>query len=171
MIQLSTSLIVLAMLLLTAQARAADTLMGEIAKDGGGLRLSRSEMISTPETASIDIGGQTAHGELPVGVLGAEISMMDGTIQQIFPGSDLGRMGVTIGDRIITINGHHWTNRSIYDDCRGDPGTYIDMMIIHQSRPFNIQVMRTDCRQFLNYDYFGIRPGYYHWCAARTQRW
>jgi hypothetical protein len=116
------------------------------------------------------LSGEANHGELPVGVLGCEIlttlfNSHNGVIVRIYPGSDLTRFGIHVGDRIIGYQGHRFIRNQFSEDCRGTPGTTIDLLIMHDGQEMEIQAVRKDARLFARYE------NYYRKCAEQTKYW
>ena len=115
------------------------------------------------------------HGEAPVGVLGAAMeaqgNLDSGTILTVYPDSDLVRFGIQSGDRLICVDGHPYPMpiRMSQDLCRGVPGTYMTMEILHAGRILCLQIKRTDARLHARYDYSSDH--YFQWCASQTRRW
>lgn len=102
------------------------------------------------------------HGEVPVGVLGAQVQYPASVILMVLPGSDLNRFGVTPGDRILSIDGRRSNSMSNF---RGLPGSVMVLSILHGGLIYDLPVRRVDSREFLNYD------GYYRGCASQTRSW
>lgn len=86
-------------------------------------------------------------GEEVYGCLGAVLNLLNGAILKIFPQSDLNRLEVLPGDRIIGVNGHQYDFRTIIKEMVGTPGTIIEMDIQTPTCEVkHLQVRRTDAR-------------------------
>jgi hypothetical protein len=116
------------------------------------------------------LSGGASHGEEPIGVLGCQVlttflAKHTGLILQIYPGSDLLSYGIHPGDKILRIDGRRFVARDFSSDCRGMPGTRVNLLILHDGQEIEFSVMRKDARQFAHFDQY-----YRHW-ADQTKYW
>ncbi len=105
------------------------------------------------------------HGQSTIGVLGCEFGLLNNQIRQIMPGSDLLRYGFAPGDIIEAADGQHLRGKAMQAYVRGQPGTYIQLTVLHQGRIVTVPVMRKDTREFANYN------GYFRKWAANEKFW
>jgi C-terminal processing protease CtpA/Prc len=110
--------------------------------------------------------GGTVGGEATIGCLGAYFRQ-DGMIVTIYPPSDLNRLGVVPGDKILLVDGKKFPGvRKFQRLCVGFPGTVMDLVILHNGQPLSYQVVRIDSRQLTQ---FG--DGFYKRYADKTVTW
>jgi TonB family protein len=105
-----------------------------------------------------------SHGYAAVGVLGFEWEMLSKRIIKIFPGSDLLNYGIVPGDRILAEDGNP-VGFSTPKRMRGEPGTYVQVTILHNGQVINAQVQRKDAAEFASYHAY-----YKHW-ASKSLSW
>jgi len=117
--------------------------------------------------ATIQLQQEVNHGEIPVGVLGTYTDYY-GKILDIYPGSDLIRAGIKPGDTVVSQNGHTFKSIKEYqDDCRGLPGSWMELEVERNGVRRTYQVMRKDARLFTSRD----PDGYFKWCVEQIKRW
>lgn len=148
------------------QSNANDQTQGSLQSDGANSGSQQSQF----DLQTQRLSGQAEHGELPIGVLGCRIlcslfGAHSALILKIYPGSDLTRVGVKPGDKIIGINGHRFVRKNFTAECRGSPGTAIDLTIERQGRELEVEVIRKDARIFAAYE------RYFRKWADRTKYW
>lgn len=148
------------------QSDANDRAQGSLQSEGASSGSQQSQF----DFQSQRLSGQAEHGELPIGVLGCRIlcslfGARSALILKIYPGSDLVRVGVKPGDKIIGINGHRFVRKSFTSECRGSPGTAIDLTIERQGQELEVEVIRKDARIFAAYE------RYFQKWADRTKYW
>jgi hypothetical protein len=107
----------------------------------------------------------TSGGEEAYGVLGAVVSEDTGMIKSVFPESDLNRFGIHPGDRVAGISGHRYDPSTWQAECRGAPGTVMELVIVHDGVVSNYPVKRTDSRALAG------NGSYYRKWAKRTRSW
>lgn len=119
------------------------------------------------ETSVTKVRLEENHGEVAVGVLGAYTTESDGSITKILPGSDLTRLGIGIGDKILTIDGKAYTNTEAFRNaCRGLPGSTMVVIVERNGKTRPYLVKRTDARLYVN-----DSDAYYKWCVDQIKRW
>ncbi|PWU02037.1 MAG: hypothetical protein C5B53_02170 [Candidatus Melainabacteria bacterium] len=170
----------LALFLLMPLSAVAEALEGKVSKSAvkeeaqqsslQGEGASTSGQQSEFDLQRQPLSGQAEHGELPIGVLGCQIltTLFGGhsaLIIKIYPGSDLIRAGVRTGDKILGINGHRFARKSFPSECRGSPGTMINLLIERHGQEVEVQVQRQDARMFAAYEH------YFRKWADRTKYW
>jgi hypothetical protein len=106
-----------------------------------------------------------SHGQMTIGVLGAEFGMLNNQIRQILPGSDLLKYGITPGDIIEAADGQQLRGKAMQAYIRGTPGTYVQLTILHRGQLLTIPVQRKDTREFSSYD------SYFRKWAAKEKFW
>jgi hypothetical protein len=180
-------LTVILLFLLVPVLAHAETLEGEVSrsssKEGASQQsgtvdeelLKGQNSESDTQQSPIDLhatslSGQVEGGELPIGVLGCEtlftlFNSHSGIILKIFPGSDLLRLGIRPGDRIIGIDGHRIARKNFSRECRGTPGTTINLLIERGGQEIEVQAVRKDAR------IFGAYSHYFRKWAGQTKYW
>jgi predicted metalloprotease with PDZ domain len=111
------------------------------------------------------IQGGTSGGEEAYGVLGAVVSQETGLIKSVFPESDLNRFGIHPGDRVAGVNGHRFDPSTYQAECRGVPGSVLNLAIVHDGILSEYPVKRTDSRALAG------NGSYYRKWAKRTRTW
>jgi hypothetical protein len=133
----------------------------------GHTKTEQGEVQETGLT-KVRLKDDVSHGEIPVGVLGAYTDEYDGKITRILKGSDLGRLGIVVGDKIRKIDGTLYTNVDAFRKaCRGLPGSTMVLTIERNGATKPYLVKRTDARLYTNDD----TDGYYKWCVEQIKRW
>jgi hypothetical protein len=108
---------------------------------------------------------QTAGGEESFGVLGAVVDEATGVFKAVFPESDLNRFGVHPGDRVLAIGGHRYDPSTWQAECRGVPGSVMELVIAHEGLVSTYPVKRTDSRALAG------NGSYFQKWAKRTRSW
>jgi hypothetical protein len=183
-------LIILSLIASLSTSSSAQTLQGQVSRgaadsstiQSGEATQSSSQKSMSEQNSGSDqqrssselktplLTGGAEHGEIPVGVLGCQLitslfNAQSAEIIKIYPGSDLLRFGVQPGDRVVGINGHRFIRKQFAAECRGIPGTRIDLIITHREQEMEIQVLRKDAREFAS------NVHYFRKWAAATKYW
>jgi hypothetical protein len=112
------------------------------------------------------------HGQRIVGVLGCKINNFTGTVQAVFPPSNLNRWGIHPGDRVLAYNNHRWRSgwNMVEEACQGPPGSIFQITIQHDGQVMSLEVPRVDSRLLVKYDSV-LGSHHYQDCAAQTRFW
>ena len=93
------------------------------------------------------------HGEIPVGVVGIKISQdLGDAIIAEYPPSNLWKLGIVPGDRIVAVEGRPVNYYTFEDDCRGVPGQLRNLTIVHNGQVTKIAVPLIDVDKVLSYN-------------------
>jgi len=95
-------------------------------------------------------------GHRIVGVLGAKVDMVHGTVLAVFPPSSLNQWGIHPGDVVLGYDYHPWKNGWDMEKAinAGPPGAVMQITILHDNRMLNIMAPRVDSRALVGYDRF-----------------
>jgi hypothetical protein len=152
-------------------------LQGNVSKnDVGGLspddqKLWQPKQGSAKSTSLNAAAAQENHGEVAVGVIGYTFDDSSGKILTIYPGSDLIKKGVRIGDYIVSVDGHPYNPNNPRAEPELEippPGTIVHLVLRRNGRLFNADVERRDSRFFTGNP---SSDGYFEWAASQTRRW
>ena len=123
----------------------------------------QGQTMQSPPQKNFQMAGVSG-GEEAFGCLGCVIDKF-GTVENVYPESDLNRYQIVPGDRVLGINGHFFDGKTFPSECLGVPGTMIYLDILHMGNPIQASVHRVDSR-----DLAGRASYYKHW-ADKTRRW
>ena len=99
---------------------------------------------------------------LSIGVLGAQL--VGSKIIQVYPASDLNRVGVIPGDVLLSIDGEDPSMGRSWDQITpGFAGSVMELQVIHQGQINSFSVVRREARYFANCGNYPdcVNPGYY----------
>ncbi len=119
---------------------------------------------------------QEDHGRIPDGILGATIPVT--TVRQplrilaMSQKCDLRNHGVEVGDLILTVNGQEINTKEIRELTNGEPGTMVDIEILHRGYVQKMRVAIMSARDALDIQCYEQYDDYLQRCANRTlKRW
>jgi len=144
-------------------------LNGNADANGAALKADDSNLKAieaTEDKSRKVLTGGTVGGEATIGCLGAYFRN-DGLIVNIYPPSDLNRLGVVPGDKILLVSGKKFPGVHKFQHlCVGFPGTVMNLVILHDGQPRPYEVVRIDSRLLTR---FG--DGFYKNYADKTVTW
>jgi hypothetical protein len=115
---------------------------------------------STTKMQTCEING----GQSNYGCLGSIVGPF-GKILKIYPESDLNRLEIKPGDKIIEIDGHRFNYFNFQKQCVGLPGSSIDLNVIHTGYAEKFSVLRVDSRNL------SAKGSYYKKLSTKVISW
>jgi len=126
---------------------------------------SRANQSTEDQNKKVLQGGALG-GEATIGCLGAYFRN-DGVLTAIYPPSDLNRLGIVPGDKILLVNGQKFPGVHRFQRmCVGFPGTVMHLVILHDGQAQPYEVVRVDSRKLTEYG-----NGYFKKYADKFVTW
>ena len=111
--------------------------------------------VSLPNQAPWVNQRQPQHGQFVMGIVGFHITD-SGVVQSIYPGSDVLRYGIHVGDRVLGYNNHPFVSvQNVVDEAVGVPGSIFPITFLHNGQVVTLPIRRIDARVFQHFANWG----------------